>query len=347
MIHFWRSALGAMGYTTVLVTTKVMVSTGTIALARSQWARQAALGLLLAVSALCAGPVAAEALRVCIPDDTPPYSWREKGAEQGFDVAVAQRLAAALKRDLSLFWYDNEYDRESDGTLGVNALLSAGLCEVVAGYTLYAPALGKPWASVARTPGYRGAKPPRQRPWITLGTTIPSRAYHSAQLALIVGPATAGRTVDSLADLSGMKLGTVAGSMGGTILRGYRKGIYLKDSVSLQSIVDPLDGLEAGRFAATLTDVHSLDAWRVKHPQNHLTLTTYRHPAAFNIGFVALAGSERLVRQLNDAIAALLAVNELANLAAANAMTWMAPVEPQVAIDRSIAQLIEMAENRQ
>ena len=243
MIHFWRSALGAMGYTTVLVTTKVMVSTGTIALARSQWARQAALGLLLAVSALCAGPVAAEALRVCIPDDTPPYSWREKGAEQGFDVAVAQRLAAALKRDLSLFWYDNEYDRESDGTLGVNALLSAGLCEVVAGYTLYAPALGKPWASVARTPGYRGAKPPRQRPWITLGTTIPSRAYHSAQLALIVGPATAGRTVDSLADLSGMKLGTVAGSMGGTILRVLPDGrvVWRTDSgVELTSLPESL-----------------------------------------------------------------------------------------------------------
>ena len=121
MTRFWRGTAGAMRRITVLVTTCGLASTLplTAAIVRLQWARQAALGLLLAVSALHAGPAVADALRVCIPDDTPPYSWRENGAEQGFDVAVAHRLAAALKRDLSLFWYDNDYDRESDGTLGV------------------------------------------------------------------------------------------------------------------------------------------------------------------------------------------------------------------------------------
>jgi ABC-type amino acid transport substrate-binding protein len=278
-----------------------------------------------------------------MPEDTPPYAWKVKNDARGFDVQLARAVANRLDRDLVLFWYENEYDRESDGVIGVNALLSANLCDIVAGYTLYAPTLGKPAAPFARTPGYRGAKPPRQRPWISLGTLVPSRPYHSAAMAIILGPGAGERTVETLADLEGLRLGTVAGSMGGTILRTWQDGKYLKQTVSLQSNVDPLDGLARGQFDATLTDVHSLDTWRLAHPEGKLRLSTYRHPARFNMGYVTLAERQSLLDQVNQALITLTDSGDLERMAAATAMTWLAPVEPAIQPELSLPSIVKMS----
>ncbi len=302
--------------------------------------------LLAAATFMVAGLHAAEArepLRVCMPEDTPPYSWKVKADERGFDVQLARAVATRIDRDLILFWYDNDYDRESDGVIGVNALLSANLCDIAAGYTLYAPTLGKPAAPFARTPGYRGAKPPRQRPWIPLGTLVASSPYHSAAMAVILGPGAGERTVESLADLEGLRLGTVAGSMGGTILRTWQEGRYLKQTVSLQSTVDPLDGLNRGQFDATLTDVHSLDTWRLAHPDGKLRLGAYRHPARFNLGYVALANRQALLDQVNQALVALTDSGEVQRIAEATRMTWLAPVEPAIQAELSLPAVVKMS----
>jgi ABC-type amino acid transport substrate-binding protein len=306
----------------------------------------ARLGLLAAMLGFAPGLLslaeAAEPLRVCIGDDSPPYAWKTKDGARGFDALMAARLAERLERPLQLFWYDNDYDRESDGIIGVNALLSADLCDLAVGYMLYLPNLGKPTEKVARTPGFRGAKPPRQRPWITLGTLVASRPYHGAAMAVILGPGAGDRVVNSLDDLTGLRLGTVAGSMGGTILRTWREGRYMKQSISLQSHIDPLEGLAAGRFDATMTDIHSLDTWRANHPDKPLRLSNYRHPAIFNMGVVTLSTRQTLLDQVDRALESMLAAGEPQALARQAGMTWIAPGTPAVQSDLSLPRLIEM-----
>ena len=167
---------------------------------------------------------APEPLAVCVAGGNPPYAARTKGAAAGFDVALAAAVAARLQRPLKLMWYEIEIEKESSPTLEVNALLSAGLCELAAGYVLYAPALGAPAAPTARTPDHDGAKPKRQRPWIKLGPLIASEPYQASVQTVVLRPGLEGASVGSLADLQAFSTGTVSASLAWAILMLYRDG---------------------------------------------------------------------------------------------------------------------------
>ena len=106
----------------------------------------------IAACALLAAAFAtgAEPLPVCMEESNAPVSQRRGPAAGGFDVLLAQALAERLGRPLAIRWFESKYEKEASLALAVNALLSSGVCALVAGYPLYAPQLGAPQA--ARSP---------------------------------------------------------------------------------------------------------------------------------------------------------------------------------------------------
>jgi ABC-type amino acid transport substrate-binding protein len=285
----------------------------------------AACGLFVAALALGAEP-----LPICMEESNAPVSQRRGPAAGGFDVLLAQALAESLGRPLAIRWFESKYEKEASLALAVNALLSAGVCELVAGYPLYAPQLGAPAAATARTPDYDGARPPRQRPWIRLGSLIASRPYLAAPLTIILAPGARERRIGSLDDLAGMRVLATAGTLADAILRLHRGGALLRDLSSLPQNEDLLAALEQGGHDAAFVELHKFDRHRARFPATQLAPSGFLHPLSFNLGFVALDGERALVASANQALDELQRSGALAEIAGRAGLTYVAPQAPEV-----------------
>jgi ABC-type amino acid transport substrate-binding protein len=280
--------------------------------------------------------IAQDPLAVCVAEGNVPYAARAKGAASGFDVALAAAIAARLQRPLKLLWYEVELEKETTPSLEVNALLSAGLCELAAGYVLYEPALGAPAAATARPPDHDGAKPKRQRAWVKLGRLIASEPYQASVLTVVLRPGLGGASVRSLADLHALRTGTVAGSLAGSILTLYRDGALRANLVSLGWRDDPLRELEAGKFDAALIELNRLDAYRMRNAGTRLVATGYHLPLRFNLGFAALESRRELIESVNAILRELQAQGRLSDIARDAGLTHVparAPlVQPEITL---------------
>lgn len=281
---------------------------------------------LLACAATAADPPAP--LAICMADGNAPLSYRADGAPRGLDVALAQAIAAEAGRPLSVVLFDSEYEKETTLAHEVNALLSSGVCALATGFALFASDLGAPGRPTARTPGYDGAKPRRQRPFVPLGRLAATRAYQATAMGVVTREP--GTRVDTLADLQGLRVGAVSGTMAGSALLLYRNGILAKGLVTLSQREDLLASLEAGRFDATLAPLNRYDAYRLAHPGTRLARATFVHPLRINLGVVGLESDPAALAVADRAIERALADGALARWADAAGATWIRPVPPDV-----------------
>ena len=287
-------------------------------------ARLACAGLLA-----CAGPVAAaEPLAICMADGNAPLSYRKGGAPRGLDVALAQAIAGEAGRPLRVVFFESAYDREATLAHEVNALLSSGVCELATGYALFASDLGAPGRPTARTPGYDGAKPPRQRPFVPLGRLAATRAYQAVAMGVVTREP--GNRVETLVDLQGLRVGAISGTMAGSALVLYRNGLLTKGLVTLSQREDLLGALEAGRFDATLTPLNRYDAYVLAHPGTRLARAAFVHPLRINLGVVGLESDPAPLAAADRAIERALADGALARWAEAAGASWVRPVPPDV-----------------
>ncbi|HSN34058.1 MAG TPA: transporter substrate-binding domain-containing protein [Ideonella sp.] len=288
--------------------------------------RLAAAAGLLALASLARADDAA--LTVCMAEDNPPLSRQAQGEMQGLDVRIARAVAAELGRPLSIVPFESEYEAESTLSQEVNALLSSGVCQLASGFALIGGDLGAPVRPTARVPDYPGAKRRPLRPWVKLGTLVPSRAYHAMAMGLVVRDAL--RAGATLADPGDARIGVVSGTLAGTAATLFRNGKLRPQLVSVAQNEDVLELLEAGRFDAALVPLDRLDAWRLAHPGTPLRRTPYLHPYRINLGFVGLAGATAELRAADRVIARALDSGELRRWCEETGTTWVAPVEPQV-----------------
>jgi ABC-type amino acid transport substrate-binding protein len=257
-----------------------------------------------------------------------PLSYRVKGEPWGLDVALARAIAAEAGRPLKVVFFESEYEADKSLAHEVNALLSSGVCALATGYPLFASDLGPPSRPTARTPDFDGAKPRRQRPFVALGNLAATRAYQAMAMGVVTrDPAL---RVDTLADLQGVRVGAVTGTMAGSALVLYRNGILTKGLVSLSQREDLLAALEAGRFDATLTPLNRYDAYRLAHPSTKLVRAAFVHPLRINLGVVGLESEPAVIAAGNRAIERALEGGELARWAAAVGATWIRPEPPDV-----------------
>lgn len=299
---------------------------------------RAASAALATFAAWCVAASAAEPLVVCMAEDNPPLSSHRRGEDHGLDVQVARAIAQSMGRDLRIVPFESKYERESTLAHEVNALLSSGVCEMASGYALLASELGPPSRPTARTPDYPGAKRPRDRPWVALGTLIATRPYHAVAIGLVVRDAAHEHM--TLAEPGDARIGIVTGTMAGTTAALYRNGRLRPQLVTLAQNEDLLAALEAGRFDAALVTLDRYDAWRLAHPQTALRRATYVHPLRINIGFVARAESAPLVAAADRVIDAARASGDLQRWSEASGATWIPPVEPAVGAAIGLPDLI-------
>ncbi len=295
---------------------------------RRAW--RAVLSPALALAALASAPAAGEAaLRVCLDGRNPPFSMQRDAS--GFDVAVSSAVAGRLGATFAPQWYENDRDDNRSAPQDIGAMLASGLCDLAAGSALTEGALGTPSAPTARVPQHEGGPPPRRLPRVALQSMAASHPYYRLSLAVVLGPGAGDRTVRSLADLEGLRVGAPVGTLADTLLRAWHGGALAADLVTLDSRAGALDAVEAGQLDATLVELGSLDAYRVKHSGSALRDSGWRHPIGFNVGFLALATRQDLLDRVDGVLGAMQASGELQALAAAAGVQWAAPEGPDVA----------------
>lgn len=274
-------------------------------------------------------PIAnAVTLTVCVSADSAPQSYSQKGKVRGFDVRLAETLAAELGRDLKIVAFESEYEKESTLAHEVNALLSAGICDLASGFPLLQSDFGPPSRPSARTPDYPGAKRKRERPYIQLGELMPSRAYQANTLVVVLRPGE--RPVNTLLDLRERKIGAVSGTLGGTLITVYRNGILRPGMVSLSQREDAWRALESGRVDALLMPSAAFDAYKLEKPQSTFIRASYQRPIGVNFGWVALRPQSELLAAANRVIERTLADGSMQRWATEEGLSWHPPTQPDI-----------------
>jgi ABC-type amino acid transport substrate-binding protein len=287
--------------------------------------------LILTLTASARPAAAVETLRVCLNENIPPYSIHEGKESGGFDLAVAEAVAKRLGRELAVQWFETGIDTDSSLTLQANALLSDGRCQLVGGYPLFRPALGRPTVETARLPGFEGAKPEDRRRRVAVGELVPTKPYHHAPLTVIVSGAAADKSISGLADLADLRLGVNQSTLSDAILMRYGAGKYV-DHIThfVPGHSELFARMESGDIDATLTELRRFDDYRDKHPNTKLKATGYFHKIGFNMGYVGLGTDQPLIAAVDAAIADLIAKGELPAMAKSAGMTYVPPTEPDV-----------------
>lgn len=272
-------------------------------------------------------------LAVCLEENSDPYSWKRGKNTGGFDLSVAQAVADGLGTKLAVQWFETENEEESFPDREANALMSAGVCDLVGGYPLYGGALGAPSSPTATLPDHEGANSSERLKRYQLGELVPSRPYHNAPLQVIVGPEGRGRRIETLSDLNGLRLGAEEGTLTDTIFMAYRGGYFASKVTHIVPKSGILAQLEAGAFDAVLIELHRFDAYRRDRPDTQLRAASYRHALGFNMGFVGLKSRQDLLDRVNRTLEDLVTSGKLDGFATAAGMTLVPPTAPAV-LDR-------------
>jgi ABC-type amino acid transport substrate-binding protein len=306
---------------------------------RSWPAASAAAVLLMAMAAQTAA-AADNVLRVCLDEDLPPLSAHRRGApDSGFDVALAQAVAARLGRPLQVQWFESKLDEDSSPALEANALLSDGRCSLVGSYALTKDSLVVPGVKTAKLPGFEGASRDDRRRRVPLGVLAPSQPYIYSPLTVVLGPKaiekatekTRDRRVADVGDLAGLRIAIESGTLGDAILMTFDKGRLIDDITHLVPGRDDLLGaLDRGDFDATLLDLRRFDAYRAAHPDSKLAGSGYFYPIGANRGYVGLASDPDLLVAVNKALSDLQAAGTIAELGRAAGLTYLPPREPMI-----------------
>ena len=306
---------------------------------RSWLAASAAAVLLMAMAAQTAA-AADNVLRVCLDEDLPPLSAHRRGApDSGFDVALAQAVAARLGRPLQVQWFESKLDEDSSPALEANALLSDGRCSLVGSYALTKDSLVVPGVKTAKLPGFEGASRDDRRRRVPLGVLAPSQPYIYSPLTVVLGPKaiekatekTRDRRVADVGDLAGLRIAIESGTLGDAILMTFDKGRLIDDITHLVPGRDDLLGaLDRGDFDATLLDLRRFDAYRAAHPDSKLAGSGYFYPIGANRGYVGLASDPDLLVAVNKALSDLQAAGTIAELGRAAGLTYLPPREPMI-----------------
>jgi ABC-type amino acid transport substrate-binding protein len=275
-------------------------------------------------------------LRVCLNENLPPVSLHQRGkADSGFDVALAQAVAARLGRPLRIQWFESKLDETSSPALEANALLSDGRCALVGSFSFTRDALVVPGLKTAKLPDFEGATRDDRRRRVPVGVLAPSQPYIYSALTVVLGEKARDRKISGIGDLAGLRIAIESGTLGDAILMTFDKGRLIDDITHLvPGREDLLGALNRGDFDATLLDLSRFDAHRAAHPDTRLTASGYYYPIGINRGYVGLASDPALMVLVNKALSELQAAGTIAELAKAAGLTYLPPVEPAILGDQ-------------
>ena len=296
--------------------------------------RLAALALVLATATTA--HAAEDPLKICLEENLPPLSMHQRGKpDSGFDVTLAQSLAARLGRTLKIQWFESKLDETSSPALEANALLSDGRCALVGSYAFTQDSLKVPGVKTARLPDFEGATREDRRRRVPVGVLAATRPYAYSALTVVLGEKARGRKISGIGDLAGLRIAIESGTLGDAILMTFEKGRLIDDITHLvPGRDDMLGALDRGDFDATLLDLRRFDAHRAARPDTKLVASGYNYPIGINRGYVALTGDPTLIAAVNKALADLQTEGTIADLARTAGLTYLPPVEPAILGDQ-------------
>ena len=300
--------------------------------------------LLAALSALtlaASQAEAAEPLRICLDDSAPPFSFNSDGKARGFDLALAQAIAGKFDRSLSVQWFSTEDQPEAgkETKTSVAALLADDHCDLAGAYPLLADALGGELADVGHLPRYKGGTREDRRRSIPLNPLMATAPFIYTAPAVVLGPTASVTSVQTLADLDGVRIGVEQSSVADIILMLYEHNRLLPRLHHIPPGRSLLERLDVGEYDAALVDLHRFDGYRVAHPATALKLTGYLHPVGFNLGFVGLARQADVIHAIDAMISQWLQDGTIEHMAANAGLTYLPPRDPPVRPPLSLADL--------
>ena len=278
------------------------------------------------------------ALKVCLEEESPPFSYKFGKRAGGLDLAVAASVAERLDRPLIVQWFESENDEENVHAWEANALLTNGLCDLIGGYPMIASALRNPPQDLGRLPEYDGQAPRDRWKTVPLGLVAPTRPYYRTGFAAITGPGFGRRVVTTLDSLAGHRIVAEVSTLASTILVIHRGGRLVKD-VSHVAPGTALGSLETGEYDATVIELHRFDWYRHRKPDSELRWSGYLHPVGVNLGFLARANDVDLIGSINRILGVMIADGALVALATGSNMTYLLPKKPYVVKEISLRQL--------
>jgi Bacterial extracellular solute-binding proteins, family 3 len=273
---------------------------------------------------------AGDPLRFCLDQSTLTASKGDGKSDHAFDVQVVNAVARKMARPAAIQWYQTGSDSDNNPDYEINALLSDGRCDIVAGYPLLASAIQQPVSERAKLPGFAGSKSEDRRRWVKLGELQASHGYRFSPLVVVLGPAASNLTVQRLSDLKGLKLVVDEGTLGDAVLMSNGGGALIPNITHMSPGEDIFESMERGEYAATLVELPRFDAYVSRHAETRLVSSGHYHSIGFNVGMVGLTTNASLLDQVDDAIKALLGGSELADIAHATHVTYMPPREPNI-----------------
>jgi hypothetical protein len=269
-------------------------------------------------------------LTVCIDRAAAPAAAGGNPEAHNFDLDVARDVGHRIGRTVAVQWFESSLDGDHNPDREINALLSDGRCQLVPGYPLTSGVIGPPGVDRSRLPDFDGAKPGDRRRLVELSALIASRAYRFDPFVVVRGPSFAKRPVNSLADLKDANLVVEEHTLADLILMAYHGGILVSRITHIRPGPGVFDDLEQGEHDATLVELHRLDQYLARHPQSGVESTGHYHSIGFNLGMIGRAGDAPLMAQVNAALEAMLAGEELLGIARADGLTYVPPRPPDV-----------------
>lgn len=293
----------------------------------------AVVSALVALSALSDAQAQAAPLTICLEEDSPPLSFSFGPRKGGFDHGVAEEVAKRMGRPFQVQWFESENDEEAVPVWEANALLSDGLCDLIAGYPMLGSTLGKPETDKGALPEHDGMNRAERGRLVQLGVLIATEPYYRASYGVVIGPGANGRQVDKLADLKGLRLGAEVGTMASALLFRNNGGVLANDISHVSETKDLLPRFAAGEFDAVLIELHRFDNFRRRHADAPLKWTGYVHPFGVNMGMAVLERNAALRDQVSRILGEMQADGTLDALAKRWQMTRIPPVAPWI-LDR-------------
>lgn len=251
--------------------------------------------------------------------------WRHSGGT-GFDYTTLGAIAAELDLDFQVTWFEGEQDEFADPIGEAYALLSHGLCDIVAAHPVIPGASGPPPIARAALPRWENMPTTwqmhRQVDLKPINATAP---YRRVDLAIVTSQALSDRSFRRLEDLIGTRVGVQQGTMGEALLRRSGPAEAMATAVTLPPGPKFLWDLETGVYDTTLITTEAYDFHRRQNAISTLHLTDYRHPLGIDISFAVPADREDLRSAVNAALASLMSRQALAAIAEAENVTYAPP----------------------
>lgn len=283
--------------------------------------------------------VRADTLTVCVSRNGSAMSgWRHESGV-GLDYRMSVALAEALDLDFRPLWY--EADGGGNPILEPSALLSADLCDLVAGHPLIASAVGAPSVARGRMPEWMGRpdKTDPRRITVDLETLAVSSPFRREELGLVFAPSAKVADDASLNDLGGLTVGYQGDTVAEVIIRLGAQDDVRDASRSYPAGAAFLWRLETGDIDAALVEVSAYDFMLRQNAISKLRLGSWRHGFGINVGYAMLAEQDDLRAAVDDALADLVQSGVAADLAALDQLHYIAPKEPAMLPSVSLAQL--------